>query len=308
MQNERIFNLKLSWLVIIYLITSSVSVVYDLYSYMPLMQEQYQNNAIRAFLMILSNVSGLILSVIGIYGFFKKKIKIFVNSIELMIFLSSLFLIIFLIIDWSTYSFEMKLVSLSTMFMFTSAMLIYLKRIGTEETGIIFRFKFDESFERKYKLYYIITFSIFIFTFLAILIISINRNEKKIESKYEFENSYENIEEPQAYKDFAQYFPLIRDGRTNTVKKANKKILLSARNYYGNTLLHEAAKHGRKEIVLHLINSGLDLNAKNDYGQSPLILAAIEKNKEMVNFLITLGADTKIKDHWEKNYKVYLDQ
>jgi len=45
------------------------------------------------------------------------------------------------------------------------------------------------------------------------------------------------------------------------------------RSSYGRTALHEAALHGRVEVVELLLENGADVNAKNHRGETPLFYA-----------------------------------
>ena len=64
----------------------------------------------------------------------------------------------------------------------------------------------------------------------------------------------------------------------------------------GNTALHWAAYHGRKEIAELLITAGADMNAQGSIsGWTPLHFAARWGHKEIAELLIAAGADVNAK-------------
>lgn len=62
-----------------------------------------------------------------------------------------------------------------------------------------------------------------------------------------------------------------------------------------NTLLHIAAKLGKREMIQYILSKGLDVNIRNGYGETALHVAC-GKNKDlsMIKFLVSKGADIEI--------------
>ncbi len=72
--------------------------------------------------------------------------------------------------------------------------------------------------------------------------------------------------------------------------------VISAKDYYGNTILHVAAKLGSLETVKFLLAHGSVINALNMQNQSPIFLAIRYDRLENFNYLLDNGADLKIVD------------
>jgi len=70
---------------------------------------------------------------------------------------------------------------------------------------------------------------------------------------------------------------------------------MCAKNKYGATPLHHAARLGHKETVELLIAEGADVNAKDDKGGTPLHVAAWEGHTEVAELFIAKGADMNAK-------------
>jgi ankyrin repeat protein len=88
------------------------------------------------------------------------------------------------------------------------------------------------------------------------------------------------------------------DARALAAALARDGQAKDARDGYGETPLHHAARNGRKECVELLLRAGADKHAKWD--ATPLHYAAREGHKECVELLLRAGADkdAKKKDGW----------
>lgn len=72
----------------------------------------------------------------------------------------------------------------------------------------------------------------------------------------------------------------------NMRKEKTKELLTNTVDKKGNTLLHFAAQHRRKEIIEFLAENGVDVNAKNGKGITPVQVAAKYENEDFIDFLI----------------------
>jgi ankyrin repeat protein len=75
-----------------------------------------------------------------------------------------------------------------------------------------------------------------------------------------------------------------------TLFETTNKDILSAKNERGETLLHIAARHGCKELVMRLVDIVEDINAQNAEGKTALDIAVIYNNIGVVKILIERGA------------------
>lgn len=75
--------------------------------------------------------------------------------------------------------------------------------------------------------------------------------------------------------------------------------LVNAKDEFGLTPLHYAARNGYLNIVKLLIENGADINAKDDFGSTILCAAAWGGHLEIVKLLIENGADVRAKDEDE---------
>ena len=76
-----------------------------------------------------------------------------------------------------------------------------------------------------------------------------------------------------------------------------RRINVRAKDPYGNTPLHQAARNQNPDIINALIQAGADIRAKNKYGYTPLHWAAWwNENPDTINALIQAGADINAKD------------
>jgi ankyrin repeat protein len=71
---------------------------------------------------------------------------------------------------------------------------------------------------------------------------------------------------------------------------------ISYRDKEGRTLLHDAVRRDREDIVYLLLKHGADINAKDKYGYTSLHWAVSSKNKEMVELLVARGADVNARN------------
>jgi ankyrin repeat protein len=72
---------------------------------------------------------------------------------------------------------------------------------------------------------------------------------------------------------------------------------VNARDEFTYTALHRAAEYGRVEVVRELVKAGADVNAKGLGGWTPLHKAALGEQVETVKELVRLGADVNAKDN-----------
>jgi ankyrin repeat protein len=66
---------------------------------------------------------------------------------------------------------------------------------------------------------------------------------------------------------------------------------MNVKDRYGDTPLHYAAGHGRKDMIDLLIAKGADINAANKKGETPLCCATLWGHKDAVEFLLIKGAN-----------------
>ena len=71
---------------------------------------------------------------------------------------------------------------------------------------------------------------------------------------------------------------------------------VNAKNKWGSTPLHAAAREGHTEAVRLLLEAGADVNAENEDGETPLHWAAWEGHTDVVRLLLAAGADVNAKD------------
>jgi ankyrin repeat protein len=71
---------------------------------------------------------------------------------------------------------------------------------------------------------------------------------------------------------------------------------VSYRNKEGQTILHDAVRRGREDIVDLLLKHGADINAKDKYGYTSLHWAVSRKNRDMVELLVARGADVNARN------------
>ncbi|OMJ76732.1 hypothetical protein SteCoe_23846 [Stentor coeruleus] len=62
-----------------------------------------------------------------------------------------------------------------------------------------------------------------------------------------------------------------------------------------NSLLHIAAKMGKREMIQYILSKGLDINTRNEFGETALHVACGKvKDLSMIKFLVSKGADIEI--------------
>lgn len=83
-------------------------------------------------------------------------------------------------------------------------------------------------------------------------------------------------------------------GLDSVMRLPPAQIDLSAQ-YEGRTLLIDAIRQGRHDIVRHLIKLGADVNLKDEVGCTPLMWAARENNISILKLLLDKGA--RIHEH-----------
>jgi uncharacterized protein len=72
---------------------------------------------------------------------------------------------------------------------------------------------------------------------------------------------------------------------------------VNAKNYYGITPLHDAARMDHQDVIELLLENKADINAKSSSGESVLYYAAEFEHPDLVKFLISKGADKSIPDN-----------
>ena len=64
----------------------------------------------------------------------------------------------------------------------------------------------------------------------------------------------------------------------------------------GDTLLHIAISNKNNDVILPLINKGIDINIGNKNNLTPLHIAVINRDIDLIKLLLSKGAKTDIKD------------
>ena len=60
----------------------------------------------------------------------------------------------------------------------------------------------------------------------------------------------------------------------------------------------QAAKEGREEEVVRLLESGAEVNQEGEYGITALHMASLHNHPAVVRRLLERGADTGLSDAW----------
>jgi ankyrin repeat protein len=67
------------------------------------------------------------------------------------------------------------------------------------------------------------------------------------------------------------------------------------------TPLHLVSEHNRKDIVILLLDHGVDVNKQDSYGNTPLMVACSSRQFEIVNILLNRGAKLETKNNFGQN-------
>ena len=88
-------------------------------------------------------------------------------------------------------------------------------------------------------------------------------------------------------------------------------VQVGSRNKRGLSLVHFAAKDGRRDVLAWLKTQAEDVNAKDNDGQTPMFYAATVGHDEVIVWLRTQGADVNARDKDDKtpmHYAARRDQ
>ena len=69
--------------------------------------------------------------------------------------------------------------------------------------------------------------------------------------------------------------------------------------------LIEAINDNDIDLVIELLNKGVDVNYQDVFGESPLIAASLQGNKKIVDILLNAGADVNLTDNIGNNALIY---
>ena len=97
---------------------------------------------------------------------------------------------------------------------------------------------------------------------------------------------------------YTQGEPTVKLPEGKVEMKKGYPISLQAKDTWGYTPLHRAARNGHKELVQVLIANGAEVNAKDRWDCTPLHYAPFNGRKELVEVLIANGSDVNAKDSW----------
>lgn len=92
-------------------------------------------------------------------------------------------------------------------------------------------------------------------------------------------------------------FEAVSDGDLETVRNLlSTGVDINVQNLMGGeSLLHDAAWHGHRELTAFLISNGAHVDVKNDSKSTPLHWAAVKGYRDIAKLLISNGADVQ----WE---------
>ena len=71
---------------------------------------------------------------------------------------------------------------------------------------------------------------------------------------------------------------------------------INIQNKYGWTLLHITIRRDRRDMVLFLLEKGVDINKIDGVGWTPLMEAIMDDMPELVKILVDTGADKSISN------------
>jgi len=88
----------------------------------------------------------------------------------------------------------------------------------------------------------------------------------------------------------------VREGdMTGVERHLGRGTDVNAKDLGGHTALGTAAREGRLDIAMLLIDYGALVDARGAMGSTPLMLASAEGHEDMVRFLIASGADVNAR-------------
>ena len=95
----------------------------------------------------------------------------------------------------------------------------------------------------------------------------------------------------------------IQKGDLDDIKStvSEDKAKINARDESGNTILHNAVREGKIEIVKYLLSQDADVNIKNSSGETSLQIAIYANNEELIHYLVSNGADVNFKNNADQN-------
>ncbi len=92
-------------------------------------------------------------------------------------------------------------------------------------------------------------------------------------------------------------FMAVKKGDLALLKKLSKNgNYLHLTDNTGNTLLHEAARNYKVDVLRYLLTKDININAQNQNFETPLHIAAYVNSKKSVKLLLKNGANLLIKD------------
>jgi ankyrin repeat protein len=99
-------------------------------------------------------------------------------------------------------------------------------------------------------------------------------------------------------EDYTPVFSAAENGDLNAVKQAvaDDPGVVSRKEMERQTLLHDAAAHGRAAVVQYLLQAGADPNARTSDGLTPLAMAATNGQAAVVLPLLEGHADINAAD------------
>jgi len=99
------------------------------------------------------------------------------------------------------------------------------------------------------------------------------------------------------------------EGKLTAVKQAitNGAHVNAHDSRSGFTALHGAASHGRKEILVTLLEAGANPNAPDNSSYTPMHWAAWKKHEEACKILLTAGADLTLKGGLTKEHLEHVE-